>query len=188
MWILLKALCLAINVERLYVRQCLLKNTSFAVSSSNRFSLSTTAKLSCFSNLLRIITHFGNNTFFSTFPHMQIGKTEVPLLAFFIGLKNEFLSHAKALSLLKILLYCSFKRITTIGKQMPEGRILFAATSSLDAIVWTVTKKKKTWWKDKIELKSDFMFELITYFVQGKFYDNHHTLAHNVQRQNMFDL
>ena len=60
---------------------------------------------------------------------------------------------------------------------MPEGRILFAATSSLDAIIWTVTKKEKNMIKNKIELKSNLMFELITYFVQGKFYDNHHTLA-----------
>ena len=61
---------------------------------------------------------------------------------------------------------------------MPEGRILFAATSSLDAIVWTVTKKeKKTWWKYEIELNSNLMVELMTYFVQGRFYDNHCTLA-----------
>ena len=62
---------------------------------------------------------------------------------------------------------------------MPEGRILFAATSHLHLMqlyeLWP--KKKKTWWKNKIELKSNLMFELITYFVQGKFYDNHHTLA-----------
>ena len=37
---------------------------------------------------------------------------------------------------------------------MPEGRILFAATSSLDAIVWTVTKKEKNMMKkeNRIEI------------------------------------